>query len=75
MTVYVQVKSKKELNKRLADGQTVVGTQHFMGSEVAWPLSEIMPDGTVIKCFTKVVDGSPWAKSYGRWDAKNRRVL
>lgn len=73
--VYVQGKSKAEINRRLAAGETIVGTEHKLGSETKWPLSEMLPDGSIIKVFSKVVGGSPYAKSYGRWNQKLRRVV
>ena len=75
IVIYVEAKSKAEINRRLQSGQTVVGVEHKMGQATTWPLSEMLPDGTLVKVWDKMSFGSPVAKSYGRWDLKNRRVL
>jgi hypothetical protein len=73
-TIYVQAKSKAELNRRIEEGHTIVGVEHKMGTETRWPLGEAVPDGTVVKIWNRMSMGSPYVMSYGRWDAKNWRV-
>jgi hypothetical protein len=75
MTIYVKGKSKAAINRRLEAGEVVVGTEYRLSKETTWPLGEAIPDGTVVKVFS-VLDafGTPYAKSYGRWNAKRGRI-
>jgi hypothetical protein len=76
MTIYVQAKSKAEINRRLEEGHTVVGTEYKLRDERRIPLGEAVPDGTVIKVFRKYDPfGTPYAQAYGRWNAKAGRVI
>ena len=69
MQVYVQAKSKKSINERLAAGQQVTAVEHKLGDETCHRLTEL-PKGTVIKVWEKLAGGSPYAKSYGTWNGK-----
>jgi hypothetical protein len=73
MQVYVQGKSKAEINRRLEDGKVLVAVEHKLGNETKWPLNTL-PDGTLVKVWEKEVNGSPYAKAYGRWNAKSGRL-
>lgn len=72
MQLYVQGKSKKEINERLEKGETVYGTEFSMFQQNTISLKDA-PNGAVIKVFEKYVGGNPYAKSYGTWNkAKNK---
>jgi hypothetical protein len=75
MQVYVRAGSKRELNDRLAAGayETLAATEYSMAGPQVHLLASL-PSGTVIKIFDKYAYGSPYAKSYGTWDAAKRRV-
>lgn len=73
MQVYVKAKSKKEINRRLEAGETVVGVEHKLGDETIWPLTNL-PDGAVIKVWDKMSMGSPYAHAYGNWNQRKGRV-
>jgi len=74
ITVYVKANSKAEINRKLAAGHRLVGVQYRMGDVVTWPLGDLLPDESVVKVFNREVDGSPYAKAYGKWDQKKGRV-
>jgi hypothetical protein len=75
-TYYVQGKSKKEINERLANetpANRVIAVCRSMMNEHTTPLI-CLNDGDVIKIWEKEVNGSPYAKAYGNWDSKKQRV-
>lgn len=68
MELYVNGKSKKEINERIAAGKAVHGTNFSMfGGGGEYNLDANLPEGTVIKVFEKYVSGSPYAKASGQW--------
>ena len=75
MKLYVFAQSKKALNARLEKGEIPVGTNHsFFGDGGDYALDDKLADGTAISIYEKEVGGSPYAKAYGVWNAKTRRV-
>jgi hypothetical protein len=74
MKVYVQAKSKKSLNERLANGEQIFGTCYSMfGGGGTYNVDEL-PSGTIVSIFEKrAPDGQPIAKSYGTM--KNGKCL
>lgn len=72
-TLYVQG-TKKAVNERLARGETVWGEQFSMYGGEYKKLND-MADGTVIKFFTKLAHGSPYAQSYGNWKPAKKKVI
>lgn len=77
MTVYVRAKSKKALNEALSQNDpvwdVVVAIEYTPWQERHRNLYDL-PDGSVIKIYDKFVGGLPYAKAYGTWDAKKKRV-
>ena len=82
MELYVKAKSKKALNEALAAGKTVWGFnasmfggggQYRIGQNLTG--DDVAPHGAVIKIFEKMVWGSPYAKSYGTWNAAKGKVV
>ena len=64
---YVQGKSKKAINERLAAGGEVYVTNYsIFGGGGEFEIHEI-PVGSVLKVFEKYVGGNPYAKAYGTW--------
>lgn len=72
-TVYVRANSKKDLNERLMNDEDVKGIIHSMYDQKTIRLRELN-DGDVIKIYSKLVGGSPYAKAYGNWQKDKRRV-
>lgn len=69
MTLYVQARSKKELNERLSLGQVVRGFNYSMfGGGGVYELNTKLMNGTIIKVYDKLINGQPYAKAYGTWD-------
>lgn len=64
-TLYIKG-SKKAANERLAAGEEVLGLEINLYGAACQRL-KAMPDGTVIKFYTKIVQGNPYATSYGNW--------
>ena len=64
MQVYIQAKSKVEVNQKLAEGKTVTATEYDMFNTLTHNFNEL-PEGTTVKIFEKYVGGNPFAKSYG----------
>jgi len=75
MDLYVQAKSKKEINEKLSKGNKVYGENYSMfGGGGSYCLNELNEKAT-IKVFSKYVNGSPYAKAYGTFDPKKNKVL
>ena len=72
-TVYVKADSKRALNRRLAD-ERITGTSYTPWDVKTVELNDQLPKGTVIKIYTKIISGSPYAKAYGNWNPAKRRV-
>jgi hypothetical protein len=73
-TVYVYAKSKKDINAKLAMGIKMPWTEYHMTGKSMGFLDASLPHGTVIKVYSTMVGGSPYAKAYGQWNAKLQRV-
>ena len=64
-TVYVEAASKAEINRRLkVDNNAFECVEFKMGQGDVFDL-ERMPAGTVVKIWSKLVGGVPYAKAYG----------
>ena len=75
MELYVQGKSKKAINERLANGERVSGTNFSMfGGGGHYVLNDLTTK-TVIKIFEKTVQGSPYAKAYGTYDTSKKKII
>ncbi len=69
MKVYVEATSKKALNERLEDGESITGINHSMfGDGGSYSLDADLPKDTIIAVWDKMSGGSPVAKSWGTWD-------
>ena len=64
MQVYIQAKSKAEVNRKLAEGKTVSATEISMFGTTGHYFEDL-PQGTTVKIFEKYVGGNPYAKAYG----------
>jgi hypothetical protein len=73
-TLYVKAKSKKAINEALAAGTVVYAENFSFNNGDSGSLAKIAKDGDVIKIYEKKIDGSPYAKAYGNWNAKKGRV-
>lgn len=73
-TVYVKALSKKAINERLTNNERVIGTHYgFLQGGMDMCINHLN-DGDVIKVYTKMIKGSPYATAYGNWDSKKGRV-
>jgi len=71
LDIYVQAKSKKAINEKLANHEVVPGYYYSLfGGGSYYELDEKLPAGTIIKIYEKLVNGNPYAKAYGIWDGK-----
>ncbi len=64
MQVYVKAESKKALNVALVMGERCEALYYGIPHNDVYNL-EALPDGTVVKLFTRYVGGNPYAKAYG----------
>jgi hypothetical protein len=71
-TVYVRAASKKAANELVLKDMCSC-TEYDMYGSTGHNL-RAMPTGTVVKIYDKFVDGSPYAKAYGTWDAEKKRI-
>ena len=62
--VYVQHESKRALNNEILFGRRFEALEYSIAGNEVYNLEDL-PDGTVVKLFTKYVGGNPYAKAYG----------
>jgi len=74
ITLYVLGTSKAQINRRLAAGESIVGTEHRMLQTIRHVLNDETEE-CVVKVFEKYVDGTPYAKAYGTWKPAKQRVV
>ena len=72
-TYYAFGKSKKALNERLAAGEHVYVDHYTPEGCEAVPILALN-SGDILKIYEKMVHGSPYAKAYGNWDSKKKRI-
>lgn len=63
--MYVQARSKKQVNELLAAGEWVQATEYKLGHSSSQALHTV-PEGTLVKVYEKMVNGTPVAKAYGQ---------
>jgi len=74
MKIYVEAKSKADLNRRLQAGEEVYGKNYsIFGGGGYYNLNKHLPEGTLITIYSQMSGGNPVGKSYGQW--KNGRVV
>lgn len=75
MKLYVQAKSKADINRRLKAGETFTGWNYSMfGGGGEYELNSELQSGTIIAVYEKTINGSPYAKSWGTWDANKNKL-
>jgi hypothetical protein len=62
--VYMMGASKAGLNRQLAKGEDLVCKEYTIAGATALMFSEL-PEGTIIKVYSKIVGGNPYARAYG----------
>lgn len=72
-TIYVNAKSKKEINDSLKLGKQIVCIEYLPYTVNEKYISDCTT-GTVVKIFEKYVGGSPLAKSYGVWNKEKNQI-
>ena len=75
MKIYVQAKSKADINRRLASGETFTGINYSMfGGGGEYELNTDLPDGTIVAVYEKMINGNPHPKSWGTWNASKNKL-
>ena len=75
MKIYVQAKSKADINRRLQAGETFTGYNYSMfGGGGSYDLNADLPEGTIVAVYEKTVNGSPYAKSWGTWNPSKNKL-
>ena len=79
MKIYIEAKSKADLNRRLVDGSKFIyGIEYNAFSPHGYMTDHILQDcvtGTLICIFSECSGGSPVGKSWGTWNADKNQVL
>ena len=73
MQIYVNAKSKRDLNRRIKDGEPITGLKYEIFSMDIIPIHR-WDHNSSIKVYEKCIDGNPYAKSYGVYD-KNKNMV
>lgn len=77
MKVYIQAKSKKEINERLTTGSKIEATEYNAFNPNGYKTEHILndlPTGTIVSVFSKFVGGQPYAKAYGSWNKEKLKL-
>lgn len=75
MKLYVQAKSKAAINRDLQAGKTFTGVNYSMfGGGGVYELNSELQSGTIVAVYEKTINGSPYAKSWGTWDAEKNKL-
>jgi hypothetical protein len=76
MKVYVQAKSKKEINEFLAANIKVYGYNYSHFGGAGWYDIEGLQDGDVVAVYAKKdAYGNPIAKSWGAWSVSKKKLI
>jgi hypothetical protein len=71
MEIYIKAQSKKAINEKIANNEVVLGTNYsIFGGGGIYEVNDALPIGTVIKVYSKEVNGTPYAKAFGMWNGK-----
>jgi hypothetical protein len=74
MKIYVQAKSKADINRRLQAGERLTGLSYSIFGGGTYELDANLPSGTIIAVYQKLVGGSPYTKAWGTWDANKNKL-
>jgi hypothetical protein len=77
MKVYVQAKSKKQVNELLAAGEQIGAVEYNAFNPNGYVTHHILnelEDGAAVSIFEKYVGGQPYAKAYGTFDRNKMRL-
>jgi|TARA_R110002020_G_scaffold374239_1_gene585607 hypothetical protein len=74
MKIYINCKSKAQLNRDLANGAEPMGYNYSMFGGGGWYNLHDCPAGTVIALYTRKIDGNPYATSWGTWNPTKNQV-
>jgi hypothetical protein len=73
MKIYIEAKSKAQVNRDLKAGKTFNGFNYSMFGGGGWYALNNCEPGTVVALYTQKVNGNPVATSWGTWNpAKNQ---
>lgn len=74
MKVYVKAMSKKDINRRLSQGEEVYGVNYSLfGGGGTYRLQELN-DGDVVAVYQHTSGGTPIAKAWGTWNTKKQQL-
>ena len=69
MKIYVEAKSKNDINGRLDNNETVTGRNYSMfGGGGIYALDSNLEIGTIIATYTRMVGGNPVSRYYYTWN-------
>ena len=77
MKIYIQAKSKKELNKRILNKDEVIGLEYNMFNPDGYIIEHNInncEDGTTIAIFNSYSGSNPIATTWGIWDKENKLI-
>lgn len=73
MKAYVKAASKKDLNLRLQNDETIYATVYSIDGADRVNIRQL-DTGAVVSIYSQTVAGNPVAKSYGQWNARGSRL-
>jgi hypothetical protein len=77
MKIYIQEKSKAEINRRLEKGDTIEGVEYNAFNPLGYMTDHILNEcksGTTVAIFEKYQDGNPISKSWGTWNKDKNKL-
>lgn len=74
MKIYIEAKSKAQVNRDLKAGEKFVGYNYSMFGGGGWYNLHDCPAGTIIALYTRKVGGNPVATSWGTWNPIKNQI-
>lgn len=77
MKLYIKAKSKAEINRRIKEGETIIGTEYNAFNPEGYMTHhalQLSKTGTTVAIFKDYSMGSPVAESWGTWNQEKEKL-
>ena len=76
MKIYIEAKSKAEINRWIKAGEKPRGYNYSMFGGGGWYYLTDCPSGTLVATYTKTdPSGNPVSRYYGTWNAEKKVLM
>ena len=75
--IYIEAKSKTDLNRRIVDNEEIIGTEYNLfnpdGYETKWSLKELTED-VIVAIYDETIEDKPVPKIWGLFMVNTNKV-